>query len=53
MRSKGELDSEAAANQQRPAGHFKSAITFEGVMIDAASVRIIRNMIAKADAIGM
>ena len=29
------------------------AITFEGVMIDAASVRIIRNTIAKADAIGM
>ena len=29
------------------------AVTFEGVMIDAASVRIIRNVIAKADAIGM
>jgi citrate lyase subunit beta / citryl-CoA lyase len=29
------------------------AITFEGVMIDAASVRIIRNVIEKADLIGM
>jgi citrate lyase subunit beta / citryl-CoA lyase len=29
------------------------AITFEGVMIDAASVRIIRNVIDKADLIGM
>jgi citrate lyase subunit beta/citryl-CoA lyase len=29
------------------------AVTFEGVMIDAASVRIIRNVIEKADAIGM
>lgn len=29
------------------------AITFEGVMIDAASVRIIRNVIEKAELIGM
>lgn len=29
------------------------AITFDGVMIDAASVRIIRNVIEKADLIGM
>lgn len=29
------------------------AVTFEGVMIDAASVRIIRNVIEKADLIGM
>lgn len=29
------------------------AVTFDGVMIDAASVRIIRNVIAKADLIGM
>jgi citrate lyase subunit beta / citryl-CoA lyase len=29
------------------------AVTFEGVMIDAASVRIIRNVIDKADLIGM
>ena len=29
------------------------AITFEGVMIDAASVRIIRNVIEKANLIGM
>ncbi len=29
------------------------AVTFDGVMIDAASVRIIRNVIDKADAIGI
>jgi citrate lyase subunit beta/citryl-CoA lyase len=29
------------------------AVTFDGVMIDAASVRIIRNVIEKADLIGM
>src|SRR6201993_2260245 len=29
------------------------AVTFEGVMIDAASVRIIRNVIEKAELIGM
>jgi citrate lyase subunit beta/citryl-CoA lyase len=29
------------------------AVTFDGVMIDAASVRIIRNVIEKANAIGM
>jgi citrate lyase subunit beta/citryl-CoA lyase len=29
------------------------AVTFDGVMIDAASVRIIRNVIDKANAIGM
>ncbi len=29
------------------------AVTFEGVMIDAASVRIMRNIIEKADLIGM
>ncbi|MGH7878445.1 MAG: HpcH/HpaI aldolase/citrate lyase family protein, partial [Candidatus Binataceae bacterium] len=29
------------------------AVTFDGVMIDAASVRIIRNVIAKANLIGL
>jgi citrate lyase subunit beta / citryl-CoA lyase len=29
------------------------AVTFDGVMIDAASVRIIRNVIDKANLIGM
>ena len=29
------------------------AVTFDGVMIDAASVRSIRNVLTKADLIGM